>query len=601
MKFKDFLDSLLPGDNVLPIDKLKTDLETFKAAFNYAEKTDEIYNNLIDNIVKLLRIKFGEYEIIYTSPNVMYNELLITLNPQLPQFLMIQKKQLIESLDTFGNLNNWGDVLKDNVKRALNLSDVSANQTSYVPIDGANKDPYSVNDVDNRREQSETTDVSRLATDYLTFYKKIRWNIASIELNKIYADYIKLFKIYYQYDSNGLTVNGNVYDQVQQNSKNIEMLAEELDNTNHQVGTNTSNIVLNANNIQTNLSSINQNKNDLNDLSTKVDNNVLELTNKITANTTNITNNTQSIAAINTNLNNYYQKSESDNRFGTLTQQQTNTQNIQTNQNNIAQITHSLQSANFVLYKGVYSSTTTYNLADAVTFNNNWYVSNQANNLNHTPQNTSDAYWELLTTPPSVNLANYYTIPQADAKFATIQTTNDLSGRIGQLNSIVQNDYLEKTIINTLFPVGSNVMTTNGQIHALVVKYPTKFRELTDNDIAYLAIGNNSSSSNSSSFTINQNNLPNINWQWKTDWNTSMTPTQTNMQAYVVSGSASMEHYYIDAGRQRNSGTNANDGLRASVYTRVNLNGNVSQNPITYTMKPKTLKIRMWEVIANII
>lgn len=601
MKFKDFLDSLLPGDNVLPIDKLKTDLETFKAAFNYAEKTDEIYNNLIDNIVKLLRIKFGEYEIIYTSPNVMYNELLITLNPQLPQFLMIQKKQLIESLDTFGNLNNWGDVLKDNVKRALNLSDVSANQTSYVPIDGANKDPYSVNDVDNRREQSETTDVSRLATDYLTFYKKIRWNIASIELNKIYADYIKLFKIYYQYDSNGLTVNGNVYDQVQQNSKNIEMLAEELDNTNHQVGTNTSNIVLNANNIQTNLSSINQNKNDLNDLSTKVDNNVLELTNKITANTTNITNNTQSIAAINTNLNNYYQKSESDNRFGTLTQQQTNTQNIQTNQNNIAQITHSLQSANFVLYKGVYSSTTTYNLADAVTFNNNWYVSNQANNLNHTPQNTSDAYWELLTTPPSVNLANYYTIPQADAKFATIQTTNDLSGRIGQLNSIVQNDYLEKTIINTLFPVGSNVMTTNGQIHALVVKYPTKFRELTDNDIAYLAIGNNSSSSNSSSFTINQNNLPNINWQWKTDWNTPMTPTQTNMQAYVVSGSASMEHYYIDAGRQRNSGTNANDGLRASVYTRVNLNGNVSQNPITYTMKPKTLKIRMWEVIANII
>lgn len=422
MKFKDFLDSLLPGDNVLPIDKLKSDLETFKAAFNYAEKTDEIYNNLIDNIVKLLRIKFGEYEIIYTSPNVMYNELLITLNPQLPQFLMIQKKQLIESLDTFGNLNNWGDVLKDNVKRALNLSDVSNNQTSYVPIDGANKDPYSVNDVDNRREQSETTDVSRLATDYLTFYKKIRWNIASIELNKIYADYIKLFKIYYQYDSYGLTVNGNIYDSVQQNTKNIEMLAEELDNTNHQVGTNTSNIVLNANNIQANLSSISQNKNDLVAISAKVDNN-----------TANISTNTQAIANINTNLaDNYYQKSESDNRFGTLTQQQTNTQNIQTNQNNIQQITNSLQSSNFVLYKGVYSSTTTYNLADAVTYNNNWYVSNQANNLNHTPQNTSDAYWELLTTPPSVNLANYYTIPQADAKFATITTTNDLNTRLSR-------------------------------------------------------------------------------------------------------------------------------------------------------------------------
>lgn len=592
MKFKDFLDSLLPGDNVLPIDKLKSDLETFKAAFNYAEKTDEIYNNLIDNIVKLLRIKFGEYEIIYTSPNVMYNELLITLNPQLPQFLMIQKKQLIESLDTFGNLNNWGDVLKDNVKRALNLSDVSNNQTSYVPIDGADKDPYSVNDVDNRREQSETTDVSRLATDYLTFYKKIRWNIASIELNKIYADYIKLFKIYYQYDSYGLTVNGNIYDSVQQNTKNIEMLAEELDNTNHQVGTNTSNIVLNANNIQANLSSISQNKNDLVAISAKVDNN-----------TANISTNTQAIANINTNLaDNYYQKSESDNRFGTLTQQQTNTQNIQTNQNNIQQITNSLQSANFVLYKGVYSSTTTYNLADAVTYNNNWYVSNQSNNLNHTPQNTSDAYWELLTTPPSVNLANYYTIPQADAKFATITTTNDLSGRIGQINSVLQTTYLEKTIINTLFPVGSNVMTTNGQIHALVVKYPSKFRELTDSDIAYLAVGNNSSSSNSSSFTINQNNLPNIYWSWYVDWSTGITADETNIQTYKSGSTANMSvTSAYKATNLKNSSKANNSGARVSVSTQIFLNGNVAQIPINYMVKPKTLKIRIWEVTSQLI
>ena len=591
MKFKDFLDSLLPGDNVLPIDKLKTDLETFKAAFNYAEKTDEIYNNLIDNIVKLLRIKFGEYEIIYTSPNVMYNELLITLNPQLPQFLMIQKKQLIESLDTFGNLNNWGDVLKDNVKRALNLSDVSANQTSYVPIDGANKDPYSVNDVDNRREQSETTDVSRLATDYLTFYKKIRWNIASIELNKIYADYIKLFKIYYQYDSYGLTVNGNIYDSVQQNSKNIEMLAEEMDKTNYQVANNTSNIVLNSNNIQANLSSISQNKSDLTAISSKVDNN-----------TANISTNTTAIANINTNLaDNYYQKSESDNRFGTLTQQQTNTQNIQTNQNNIQQITNSLQSANFVLYKGVYSSTTTYNLAEAVTYNNNWYVSNQANNLNHTPQNTSDAYWELLTTPPSVNLANYYTIPQADAKFATITTTNNLSGQIGHINSVLQTQYLEKTIINTLFPVGSNVMTTNGQIHALVVKYPSKFRELTDTDIAYLAIGNNSSNSNTSSFTINQNNLPNIYWAWSMDWNNGITINETNLQTYTHGGSARMDISNTKESNHKNSASANNSGARFSILTKIYLNGNVSQIPISYMVKPKTKKIRMWEVIANII
>ena len=298
---------------------------------------------------------------------------------------------------------------------------------------------------------------------------------------------------------------------------------------------------------------------------------------------------------------NYYQKSESDNRFGTLTQQQTNTQNIQTNQNNIQQITNSLQSANFVLYKGVYSSTTTYNLAEAVTYNNNWYVSNQANNLNHTPQNTSDAYWELLTTPPSVNLANYYTIPQADAKFATITTTNNLSGQIGHINSVLQTQYLEKTIINTLFPVGSNVMTTNGQIHALVVKYPSKFRELTDTDIAYLAIGNNSSNSNTSSFTINQNNLPNIYWAWSMDWNNGITINETNLQTYTHGGSARMDISNTKESNHKNSASANNSGARFSILTKIYLNGNVSQIPISYMVKPKTKKIRMWEVIANII
>ena len=156
-----------------------------------------------------------------------------------------------------------------------------------------------------------------------------------------------------------------------------------------------------------------------------------------------------------------------------------------------------------------------------------------------------------------------------------------------------------KTMLNTMYPVGSVVMTCDNSVHALVNMFPGKFEELTDTDIAYFAVGRNSSYSNTTSFRIQQNNLPNINWQWKTDWNTSMTPIQTEMQAYVVSGT--MEHYSRDDGRRRNSGTNSNDGLRASVYTRINLNGNVAQVPVGFSISPKTLKVRAWKVISQLV
>ena len=47
------------------------------------------------------------------------------------------------------------------------------------------------------------------------------------------------------------------------------------------------------------------------------------------------------------------------------------------------------------------------------------------------------------------------------------------------------------------------------------------------------------------------------------------------------------------ANNVKNSVEASQRGARAQVFTRIYLNGNTTQNPITYTMKPKTLKVRI--------
>ena len=245
--------------------------------------------------------------------------------------------------------------------------------------------------------------------------------------------------------------------------------------------------------------------------------------------------------------------------------------------NKVDSVIQGLQNGNIVNYTGVYSNTKTYNIAEAVTYNNKWYVSNVNNNVNHTPTGSSDQYWELLSEP-TINLTPYLTKSEAS------------------------NTYLLKTMLNTLYPVGSNVMTTNGSTHALVNMFPTKFKELSDNDIAYLAIGTNSSNSNNGTFTINQNNLPNIYWGWYFDWANGITSNETNLQTAKLAGTSYMEinGNYL-AYNVKNSAEANQRGARVRVFTQIYLNGNTTQSPITYTIKPKTLKIRIWEVTANLI
>lgn len=486
MLFNEFLETTLTG-GLTPTDKLKQDLSTFKTVFNYATKTDVLYNNLIDNIVHLLKIKFGSYQIIYNSVDVMYRELLITLNPQIPQFLMIQKKQLIENLNTFGDLSNWGDILKDNVSRELNLQERGENSSGYVPIDGNNKDPYSTNDISKNNITNENTDVSRLATDYLNFYAKLTWSVADIELNYIYESYIHLFKIYYDFNDSvsGTSGNDSLEYELDKINAAISVLGNEIDVTNTNVSTNT-----------TKISELSNDKADK------------------------------------TQLDNYYTKTQSESKFA---------------------------------FKGDIS-----NLQGQINTTNNNVATNTRNitTMNSTLQTNSTNIVNLSSVKADkTQLNNYYTKSESDNRY-------ELKG-----------DIIHMSFLNTMFPINSIVISLDGSTHSLVTQFPNSFQEITDNDISYLAIGTNSSSSNSRSITLQQNQLPNINLSHR---HTIHYETNQSLQPWN----------FGNGGKVWNGETRGND---ISEYADVYLNGNVTQQPINFDVKPKTLKIRVWKVIKNLV
>ena len=295
----------------------------------------------------------------------------------------------------------------------------------------------------------------------------------------------------------------------------------------------------------------------------------------------------------------YYTKSETDaanQQLNTRLQSiesniNTNTQNITTNKGNIStnstqisnldnklnNVINGLQNGNIVNYAGTWSSSKTYNLGQCVTYQDKWYVSNLNSNTNHAPTGSSDTWWEILSEP-SISLTDYYTKVESDNRF------------------------MLKTMLNTMFPVGSVVMTADNSVHALVTMFPGKFEELTDTDIAYFAVGRNSSSSNTTSFRIQQSNLPNINWSWYVDWANGITSNETNIQAYKNGNSAPMDISATYAATNvKNSVEASQRGARVSVFTKLYLNGNVGQVPVGFSISPKTLKVRAWKVISQLV
>ena len=190
---------------------------------------------------------------------------------------------------------------------------------------------------------------------------------------------------------------------------------------------------------------------------------------KINANQQNITQlqstTTQHTQSINTNKSNI----------------STNTNNITTLDNKVDSVIRGLQNGNIVNYEGVWSNSKTYHLAQAITYNGDWFVSTIDNNLNNTPNKNNTNYWVYISAP-NVDLTQYLTKSEAHSTYATqnelnvlqqttISSLNNLDNRLTNTNTSInnlQNTKADKTQLNNYYnkqQINSfNLTTLTGRI-----------------------------------------------------------------------------------------------------------------------------------------
>ncbi len=223
--------------------------------------------------------------------------------------------------------------------------------------------------------------------------------------------------------------------------------------------------------IETNLNNINTIKTDLGDLG----NQVVDVQNKTNANTTKIQQNTTNIA---TNTNNI----------------QNNTNNIQTNTTNITALDTRLVIVSSLLqdtinglktlkpfqYVGEYQAGTSYNINQAVSLNNNLYLSKEDNNTT-TPPGTK---WLLLNEDfATIDLTQYYTKLEIDTFRNALQ--NSINTNTTNITTI-RNNYLDKTSTSNNIIAGNSTYFT----HSVYVNQPYN-ANLTPN-YDFLVNGNSS-------------------------------------------------------------------------------------------------------------
>lgn len=95
--------------------------------------------------------------------------------------------------------------------------------------------------------------------------------------------------------------------------------------------------------------------------------------------------------------------------------QQTSTKTDK-NANDIKQLQAALLGANVVLYVGPYNSNKSYEVAQTVSYNDNWYICKQSAPAGYYPDDTN--YW-LEIQQPTLSLDDYYTKSEADARYLT--------------------------------------------------------------------------------------------------------------------------------------------------------------------------------------
>lgn len=295
MKFKKFLET--PIDEKLPIEKVKEDFVFYKNMLQITGKEDILYNNLFDNIFWMLKNKFNNFSCLYKDIEVMYSELTTILYSQVPQFLFIQKKQLLESLNTFGDINNWGSTMREQVKRDLKLIEETDNSSGYIPIDSNDVDAYSKDNTNRINTKDETTTDNRNTVDFLYFFSRMKWNTASIELTTILKPYYSLFLAFdvRDYDVDySINEFEELEERVEKNELDIDTLKWADENIAKEIeridNTQTQDFIFLSNKFDSVDSNLTEIKQSISDLDTKVDTNVQEINQTIQSTKTELKN-----------------------------------------------------------------------------------------------------------------------------------------------------------------------------------------------------------------------------------------------------------------------------------------------------------------------
>lgn len=155
---------------------------------------------------------------------------------------------------------------------------------------------------------------------------------------------------------------------------------------------------------------------------------------------------------------------------------------ITANTNRVVRIETELGNANFVLYMGPWSASETYKKGLAVTEGDLWYVSNVDNNINHRPSGVSDQFWKLITSP-SINLNDYYTKAQADARYAFKGDISNLQGQINDANTSITN--LDNTMTNSFRQLDSQINTVRDTANRTQANLTNNYYNKTTSDNRY--------------------------------------------------------------------------------------------------------------------
>ena len=109
-----------------------------------------------------------------------------------------------------------------------------------------------------------------------------------------------------------------------------------------------------------------------------------------------------------------------------------------------------LQNGNIINYEGNYSSTKTYHLAQAVTYNGDWFVSNIDNNVGNTPTKSNTNYWVYISQP-NVDLNLYLTKSEAQSTYASQNDVNQLESNTTRLLNNLDSTKADLSYLNNNF------------------------------------------------------------------------------------------------------------------------------------------------------